>query len=337
MKALPYILIVIALLVAGGIYLEKHKGAKPLVGFDNKNEAMSKVQLKDYGAAPEITGISKWLNSEPLTMQGLRGKVVLIDFWTYSCINCIRTLPYVTGWYEKYKDDGFVVVGVHTPEFAFEKDTNNVQTALKRHSINYPVAQDNDFGTWNAYDNRYWPAHYLIDKNGRIVYTHFGEGKYQETENAIQELLGLHEDTTQVDEEKRNVQTPEIYFGLERLQYLDKSQKAVEQTSTYRLPTEVAPNNFALEGSWSFDGERAKLDQGPGRIKLNFYAKDVHMVAKANKPVLVEVKIGSQTIQTIQVTDSSLYTLYQFGQSGYHELELYINDPGFEIFTFTFG
>ncbi|WP_395822614.1 thioredoxin family protein [Collimonas sp.] len=140
-------------------------------------------------AAPEFTGIEKWLNSEPLTMQQLRGKVVLVDFWTYTCINCINTLPYVKSWYQKYKDQGLVVVGVHTPEYPFERNTDNVKTAIKRLGVPYPVAQDNQYATWNAYHNQYWPAVYLIDKKGQVVYTHFGEGQYGQTEEAIKKLL----------------------------------------------------------------------------------------------------------------------------------------------------
>jgi thiol-disulfide isomerase/thioredoxin len=147
------------------------------------------ANLPDLGPAPELAGVNHWLNSEPLTIQGLQGKVILVNFWTYSCINCIHTLPYVTGWYEKYKDQGFVIIGVHTPEFAFEHDTANVEQAIKRFSIAYPVAQDNDYATWQAYNNRYWPAEYLIDARGHLRLVHFGEGNYTETEAAIQELL----------------------------------------------------------------------------------------------------------------------------------------------------
>jgi thiol-disulfide isomerase/thioredoxin len=139
--------------------------------------------------APEFTGIDKWLNSEPLTLQQLRGKVVLVDFWTYTCINCVHTLPYVKNWYAKYKDQGLTVIGVHTPEYPFERDTDNVKTAISRYGIRYPVAQDNSYATWNAYGNQYWPAFYLIDKHGHIVYSHFGEGDYQQTEAAIQHAL----------------------------------------------------------------------------------------------------------------------------------------------------
>ena len=145
--------------------------------------------LVDRGPAPEFAGVDTWLNSAPLTMNDLRGKVVLVDFWTYSCINCLRTLPYVRKWHEKYKDQGLVVIGVHTPEFAFERRTSNVQTAIRRFGVNYPVGQDNQYATWHAYKNQYWPASYLIDRNGRIMHQHFGEGGYEEMEAAIRALL----------------------------------------------------------------------------------------------------------------------------------------------------
>jgi thiol-disulfide isomerase/thioredoxin len=145
--------------------------------------------LKHSSPAPEFTGIEKWLNSEPLTMQQLRGKVVLVDFWTYTCINCINTLPHLKSWHQKYKDQGLVVVGVHTPEYPFERSTDNVKTAIKRFDLRFPVAQDNRYATWGAYNNQFWPASYLIDKKGQVVYSHFGEGQYAQTEAAIQALL----------------------------------------------------------------------------------------------------------------------------------------------------
>ncbi|SCX68841.1 Glutathione peroxidase, house-cleaning role in reducing lipid peroxides [Variovorax sp. EL159] len=158
-------------------------------GWPVRSAFAASLGLQDYGRAPEFAGIDKWLNSEPLTMQGLAGKVVLVDFWTYSCINCIHTLPHVVRWYEKYKDQGFVVVGVHSPEFAFEKSTRNVQDAIGRFNIRYPVAQDNSFATWNAYRNQYWPAFYLVDSKGQVMRQHFGEGEYAEMEAAIEALL----------------------------------------------------------------------------------------------------------------------------------------------------
>jgi len=152
--------------------------------------AVDKPALVDYGRAPELAGITAWLNSGPLTLAALRGKVVLVDFWTYACVNCIRTLPHLADWHEKYKDKGLVIIGVHTPEFPFERSTHNVEAAIRRHGIKYPVAQDNRYATWKAYGNQYWPASYLIDRNGRIVYKRFGEGYYHETEIAIRSLLG---------------------------------------------------------------------------------------------------------------------------------------------------
>src|SRR5450830_1824611 len=145
--------------------------------------------LQDLGQAPALAGIEHWINSAPLNIEQLRGKVVLVDFWTYTCINCVNTLPYVQDWYQKYKDQGLVVVGVHTPEFPYERNTDNVKTAIKRFGLTYPVAQDNQYATWTSYNNQYWPAFYLIDKKGQVVYTHFGEGQYAQTEAAIKNLL----------------------------------------------------------------------------------------------------------------------------------------------------
>ncbi|CAN5839165.1 hypothetical protein BH11PSE3_BH11PSE3_04950 [soil metagenome] len=167
-------------------------GVIAALGRGNRSRAAEPV-LYDYGEAPELVGIEDWLNSNALSIAGLRGKVVLIDFWTYSCINCLRTLPYVSRWYDKFKDRGLVVIGVHTPEFGFEKATRNVQRAIDRFGIRYPVAQDNQYSTWRAFDNQYWPAIYLIDRRGHVVLKHAGEGSYQETERAIETLINGHE------------------------------------------------------------------------------------------------------------------------------------------------
>ncbi len=347
MKALPYILIVIAVLIAGGIYIDKTSktntdGTKTnsvssLLGSSNEKNSAT-AELKNQGKAPEFIGIDKWLNSDPLTMQSLRGKVVLIDFWTYSCINCIRTLPYVTKWYDTYKDQGLVIVGVHTPEFAFEKVTKNVETAIKRYKINYPVAQDNDFATWNAYSNQYWPAHYLVDQQGNIVYTHFGEGKYEETENAIRSLLGLNPDTKQSAETQGGrVQTREIYFGLNRLEFMSNTERATNQPQQYVLPKIFPKNTFALEGQWKLDGEKAVLANASGKIKLKFNAGKVHLVAASNKPMKINILVDGVIVNTITVSQSELYTLFDSNDYREHEMEIQIPEAGFEAFAFTFG
>jgi cytochrome c biogenesis protein CcdA/thiol-disulfide isomerase/thioredoxin len=305
---------------------------------NGQTSQMQKVELQNYGPAPELTGISQWLNSGPLTLASLRGKVVLIDFWTFSCINCIRTLPHVTKWYDTYKDQGFVVVGVHTPEFAFEKDTGNVTDAIKRFNIHYPVAQDNEFGTWNAYNNQYWPAEYLIDQNGNVVYTHFGEGAYDHTENAIRELLGMNADARPDDEaDLSGVRSPEMYFGTNRLANLSETQSPSAVPGSYKLPADLKLNAFALEGTWQFDPEKASLEKGSGKIRLRFRSGKVHLVAKSDRPVLVEVNVDNKVIQTLQIGESKLYTLFDSNEYTDHTLELYINGPGFQAFTFTFG
>ncbi len=338
-KVLPYILIVVAFLIAGGIYLEstKKESSPELPNPFTKKETEQKSEQKDVTPAPEFVGITNWLNSEPLTMAGLRGKVVLIDFWTYSCINCIRTLPYVTGWYEKYKDQGLVIIGVHAPEFAFEKETANVAAALKRYNITYPVAQDNDYKTWSAYHNQYWPAHYLVDKNGNIVYTHFGEGKYTETENKIRELLGQEATASTEPAAKDGVRTPEIYFGLKRLKNLSTGQESSTTPQEYVIPNRIDENTFALSGTWQFDEDKATLIKGPGKIKLYFYASTVHIVAKSATVQSVTAKADDLAPTVIQIHEPDLYTVFQSDQAGPHVLEITIPEGGFEAFTFTFG
>lgn len=307
---------------------------------DESNNSMGKVEFKNLGTAPDFTGISKWLNSDPLTKEQLKGKVVLIDFWTYSCINCVRTFPYVTKWYDTYKDKGLVVVGVHTPEFAFEKETSNVEKAIKQYKINYPVAQDNDYSTWEAYSNRYWPAEYLIDQNGDIVYTHFGEGKYDVTENAIRQLLGI--DSGVVMDSKKSlsgVKSPEMYFGTNRVEYLSSNQKVTNNqgVATYFLPDSLKLNNFAVEGVWRFEGERAVLQKGSGKIQLKFHSGKVFLVASSEKPITIQTIIDGKQGKAITIEGAQLYTLFDSDSYAEHLIEIQIPEAGFEAFAFTFG
>jgi thiol-disulfide isomerase/thioredoxin len=349
MRPLPYILTILGLLALGGLYVQLKsnnnlsmnifdKSNTPGINEDNNPDAI--IDFKDYGRAPEFTGIEKWLNSDPVLMAELKGKVVLVDFWTYSCINCIRTLPYITKWHDTYKDQGLVVVGVHTPEFAFEKVTSNVENAIKRFKINYPVAQDNNYRTWSAYSNQFWPAEYLIDREGKIVYTHFGEGKYEVTENAIRQLLGLPGGITAEPAEpiaQNRAKTQEIYFGLDRLQSLANKGQATKTEQAYSLPENLPQNTFALEGIWKLDADKAVLTQGHGRIRLNFNAGKVHMVASSIKPVTVKVFIDGKAQPDLAIQESQLYTLFDSEEYKGHILEIEIPQAGFEAFTFTFG
>ncbi len=300
--------------------------------------ADNKTLLSNYGPAPEFAGISNWINSNPLTKEQLKGKVVLIDFWTYSCINCIRTLPYVTKWYDEYKDKGFVIIGVHTPEFAFEKEKDNVQTAIQRLGIHYPVAQDNDFGTWKAYKNQYWPAEYLIDRDGNIVYKHFGEGNYDHTENAIRAALGLTGEAANNNVAKAgSVRSPEMYFNLKRIKNLSPDQSPSADAKNYTLPQSLALNNFAVEGAWHFDNDHATLVKGPGKIRLHFSSGKCFMVAASAKPVTLKISVDGKAQPGVIVGMSQLYTLFDSNDYNEHVIDIEIPSADFEAFTFTFG
>lgn len=305
--------------------------------------ALTKSLLPVFKRAPEFGGISNWINSEPLTMEKLRGKVVLIDFWTYTCINCIRTLPHVTNWYEKYKDQGLVVVGVHTPEFEFEKNTKNVIEAMRLYKINYPVAQDNDFVTWNNFDNLYWPAKYLIDKDGNIRYYHFGEGRYAETEMAIQQLLSeigmpmgpLAEvaDTTPVFR-----LTPEIYLGLSRMEYLASREAATSGKQAFTLPMMLPPDRFAFSGTWIVSREYSESTDN-SVLELNFFANRVFLViTPKTRHDIIRIFLDGKDAGVTQVDSPRLYELINLpGKPENHLLRLEFETPGTKIFAFTFG
>lgn len=350
-KYLPYILILITLLIAGGLYIQAQGNDKPLLNVaflkskkttsDNSKQTPKETsgpKFKNLGQAPEFVGITKWLNSEPLTMTSLQGKVVLIDFWTYSCINCIRTLPYLTKWYQQYKDQGLVIIGVHTPEFAFEKVTSNVETALKRYNITYPVAQDNNYKTWSAFNNQFWPAHYLIDKKGDIVYTHFGEGEYENTEKAIRTLLGLEGDAQIPQQEIQNqAGTSETYLGSARFNNFGGSEIPSNEEQIYAFPKKLANNKFAFEGKWKIEPEAAVHTQGFGRIRFNFTASKVFMVAESSEPTTIKIFVDGKLQKGVTISSSDLYSLYESEIGGNHTMEVEFPNGGVRVFTFTFG
>jgi len=313
--------------------------AVSLAGFLLAGQAQAAAPaLKDIGAAPEFTGISTWLNSPPLTMAGLRGKVVLVDFWAYSCINCVRTLPYLTRWAQEYKDKGLVVIGVHAPEFAFEKKTENVQAALARFGITYPVAQDNSMKTWEAFHTQAWPAEYLIDRNGRIVYNHDGEGEYDATENAIRTLLAagpMVAPEPGVDLTK--ITAREMYFGIDRVENLRSPGGAQIGTHSYTFPDELEINNFALSGTWALNGESATLAKDGGKIKLYCHSGKVFMVASSAKPVTLSITVDGKKQPDVSVQESRLYTIFDSTKYKDHTVVISIPKAGLKAYTFTFG
>lgn len=322
-----------------------------------KKEPKKTGTLENYGTAPEFTGIMNWLNiDQPLTMEGLRGKVVLVDFWTYSCINCIRTFPYLTSWYEKYKDQGLVIVGVHTPEFEFEKKTANVADALKRHGITYPVAQDNSYGTWQAYNNRYWPAHYLIDAEGNVREYHFGEGNYEETERAIQELLReagqtVSGGTVEVQAETAGrQQTRETYLGSARLERFASPERVTGAAQVFTTPETLKLNTLAYRGEWRVESERAVAGRDAG-LMLHFQGKKVFLVMApevSGTKGTVTVFLDGQPIEAgmagkdveagaVTVDEDRLYELVNVGATpGEHTLELRF-ESGVTAYAFTFS
>lgn len=304
--------------------------------------------------APELIPGGEWFNTKPLTLKQLRGKVVLIDFWTYTCINCIRTLPYIQRWYETYKDKGLVVIGVHTPEFAFEHNAANVRKAIADFHITYPVMQDNNYATWNAYQNEYWPAKYFIDKNGKIRSTHFGEGDYDESEKTIQDLLketGITQalPTPNNPEYTVEAQSPETYLGNTRMQYLSSPELVTPNTSMHFSKPLIIPNNtFAYDGNYVVGDEYAMPEKG-AKLHLSFTAKNVYLVMRSNEPmrkvhVLLDGKEIGKDVSgddvkdgIVTVSDDRLYSLVSLKSAEHHTLTLEFLDPMIQLYAFTFG
>ena len=339
------ILVISLALVAGAIYyLQSQKlerggmGAEEVVARDS---AAKEAKAKKYPLAKEITTPDGFINTDPSTGLGtgkvsvsefIGKKIVLVDFWTYSCINCQRTTPYLNAWYEKYKDKGLVIIGVHTPEFDFEKEYENVKRAVEKFGIKYPVVLDNDYSTWTAYKNRYWPRKYLIDIDGYIVYDHVGEGAYEETEKKIQELLEERKMALGIGEEIETdiarpqdmggidvpqPRTPEIYFGAARNEHLGKELK--------------------LSGDWEIKNEFAENKKAGAKIILRYQAKNVYFVAGSESGSKIKILKDGKLIGETDVREYKLYPIIQDSDHGTHTLEIIIESPGLRAFTFTFG
>src|SRR5476649_292688 len=322
--------------------------------------------LDNQGPMPSLDGAVQWLNSPPLTAETLRGKVVLVDFWTYSCINCLRTLPYVKAWAEKYRDQGLVVIGVHAPEFAFERNVGNVTKAMKDLGINYPVAIDNDYSIWRAFGNQYWPAHYFVDAQGHIRYHHFGEGNYAESEQVIQQLLreagnkqvagGLIDASgngVQQAADMSDVRSPETYIGYERAEkFVSPGGAKPDRLANYSVPASLALNDWGLKGSWNIGSEQALSATPSAQITYRFHARDLHLVlgpGADGKPVRFKVTIDGKAPGDAHGTDVTpdgsgtvtgqrLYQLVrQQGDVADHTFSIEFIDSGVSAYAFTFG
>jgi len=324
------------------------------------------LQLPVEGDLPSLDGATGWLNSEPLTPSSLRGRAVLVEFWTFTCINWIRTLPYVRAWYEKYTRDGLVVIGVHTPELAVERDIGNVRRAAKEMAVDFPIALDSDYAVWRAFGNRYWPALYFIDADGQIRHHRFGEGEYEYSEIVIQLLLaaagagGVSRDLVsvspggvEVEADWDNLRSPEAYLGYERGEnFSSPGGAAADQRRSYDLPSLLGLNHWALAGEWTIGEETAALDSADGRIAYRFQARDLHLVlapGPGDTPVRFRVLLdGAPPGQAHgvdvdeqgegTVTEPRLYQLIrQPGTVTDRTFEITFLDPGLRAYVFTFG
>lgn len=301
---------------------------------ENRNKTDKVISIKnqpkngkvgDYGMAPDFISDGEWLNSTGLTLHDLKGKVVIVDFWTYSCINCIRTIPYLKSWYETYKDDGLVIIGIHAPEFAFERSTENVSKAMKDLGVTWPVLLDNDYTMWQSYNNSYWPSKYFLDANGRIRYYHFGEGGYDSAEKVIKKLLkeagkSTKKTAKKLDILKKRSNTPEIYLGSHR-------------GSESQIP--LKNGEWFLTGEWKKSGNYIE-PENKGELELRFDAKSVNLVIEPNGKGKIEILIDGETQGVIEPEESRLYNIVNMKKSGEHTLRLKVEGK-LRLFAFTFG
>jgi len=325
----------------------------------------STSRLPVEGQLAPFTGATSWINSAPLTPEGLRGKVVLVDFWTFTCVNWLRTLPYVRAWAAKYKDKGLVVVGVHTPEFSVEHDLANVRRAAQAMRVDYPVAVDSDYGVWRAFNNNYWPAVYIADAQGRIRYHHFGEEAYEETEKVIQQLLteagaaGISSDLvpveprgTEVAADWSNLKTGETYVGTEKRENFASPRGPSGKPHGYTVPASLRLNQWGLAGEWSVGEEIAVAGKPKARIAFRFHARDANLVmgsGKGGQPVRFRILLDGHAPESAHGTDVDAQgngtlaepRLYQLIRQSKpivdRTVEIEFLDPGAEAFCFTFG
>jgi len=344
---------------------QKAESSGPSMTVQAKPSGTSAAELPGEDLMPSLAGAEQWFNSAPLTFDGLKGKVVLVDFWTYSCINCLRSIPYVRAWAEKYRDHGLVVIGVHAPEFAFERNIENVKSAVATLKVGYPVAIDNEYKIWRSFENEYWPAHYFIDGNGKVRHHHFGEGEYAESERIIQTMLAdagnknvpagvvtVNASGAEAASDKTAVNSPETYIGYDRGENFVSPGGVVQDQSHIYAAGEPQLNEWSLAGQWTIGPERAQLDEKDGSIVYRFHARDLHLVLGPSAPgneihfrVTIDGKppgdahgMDSDAEGNGVVTTQRLYQLVRSpGAGADHTFEIRFLDPGVQAYAFTFG
>lgn len=342
----------------------------PITGQIDENGKVINIDKSQFKKAKDFTKISEYINTKPISLDDLKDKVILVDFWTYSCINCIRTIPHLNEWYDKYSDKGLIIVGIHTPEFEFEKNSDNVKSAVQKFGIKYPVLQDNDKETWKEYENRYWPRKYLIDNEGYIRYDHIGEGAYSETEKVIQALLAERaahlgmknislNESQNVDSDFKlesqdvnfsKIKSPELYFGYEfaRAPLGNIEGFKPNETVLYQLldNSEINLNSLYLKGEWKNNPDHMELQSNNGSIILKYNSKSVNIVAGGNgnftvtqdgKLITNDLSKDSSTNGKFVIDKQRLYNLVTNKDYGEHTIEIDVKGKGFQIYTFTFG
>jgi thiol-disulfide isomerase/thioredoxin len=371
LSALAVGIAVVALIAGFGVYFNSPElnaagnGEFITAAVGENGKLAAAIDKSQFRPAPELAGISNYINSaDEFKMSDLKGKVVLVDFWTYSCINCIRTIPYLNAWHEKYSDEGLVIVGIHAPEFDFEKSPENVRAAVEKFGIKYAVVQDDEHETWDAYQNRYWPRKYLVDDEGYIRYDHIGEGAYEKTEKVIQSLLreraaGSGQQIAAIDGSMvrpdaqsvdfGSINTPELYFGYDfaRDPLGNPEGFRPEQAVKYSIADdqEFEPNLIYLSGEWENKADYMELKSGVGRIVLEYSAKSVNIVAGSAGTVYVSVDGKSPFARgadvgedgTFSVEEQRLYNVASHKTYGEHRIIMDVAGEGFQIYTFTFG
>lgn len=357
---------ILAILVVGGILVVS---LGPKMEMQNSNRFPSIISVTEMPASspspgssgtrsslpvlsermPDFTGITRWWNTadgQPLTAEKLNGKVVLIDFWTYSCINCIRTYPFIRAMHEKYAEKGLVIIGVHTPEFAFEGDPENVSREITKNNLKHPIALDPNYGTWNAYGNQYWPAGYFFDRQGRLRRTHFGEGEYAESEEAIRSLLaeapGISLEpagSSAVEQDFSMIRTPETYFGLSRGEEFVGVPGTENVDVSFTVESSVPANQWSVDGTWKFRQEYVQANSQNALFRFNVQANKLHLVLESadGKDKTINIYVDGVKVRSLTVNASTLYNIAEFLDAGRHTVEIRLPEPGVRFYAATFS
>lgn len=349
MRKLTFIFLIIILLasVAGLVFWGFKKLPQSSTSFSKNSEPVNEelessgvvdsalIKLDNQGPAPDFIGATDWINSEPITIASLKDKVVLVHFWTYSSIQSIEMSEWLTKLYSRYSEQGLQIIGVHTPQYNFERVYAGVDSAVKRYNLPYPVALDNNYKLWQSYQNTFWPTTYVLDKEGNIVFASIGEDQQKQIEEVVKSILAI-EGGVEAEQSPTKIAIPDLHLGLIKLSKFGGTEKPNSQEQIFVLPKKLAKDKFALEGKWSFSQESAMHTQGFGKLRLNFKAQKVSMVAKSTFPMTVKIYVDGALHKAIVIDPVDVYELFNSAENQSRTIELEIPRGGLEIFSFSF-